>query len=64
MKQNRRSLLVTAASLITTSSFPVIAQSTFPSRPIRLVVPFLQADPQMLPLGQSLNALLTIWANQ
>lgn len=40
MKQNRRSLLVTAASLITTSSFPVIAQSTFPSRPIRLVVPF------------------------
>jgi tripartite-type tricarboxylate transporter receptor subunit TctC len=40
MKQNRRSLLVTAVSFISGSSFPVLAQSTFPSRPIRLVVPF------------------------
>ena len=40
MKQNRRSLLVTAVSFISASSFPVLAQSTFPSRPIRLVVPF------------------------
>jgi tripartite-type tricarboxylate transporter receptor subunit TctC len=40
MSQNRRSLLVTAASVIATASIPVIAQSTFPSRPIRLVVPF------------------------
>lgn len=40
MNQNRRTLLVTAASVITAASFPAIAQSTFPSRPIRLVVPF------------------------
>ena len=40
MKQNRRSLLVTAVSLISATSFPVLAQTTFPSRPIRLVVPF------------------------
>ena len=40
MKQNRRSLLVTAVSFISASSFPVLAQSIFPSRPIRLVVPF------------------------
>ena len=40
MKQNRRSLLVTALSFISASSFPVLSQSTFPSRPIRLVVPF------------------------
>jgi tripartite-type tricarboxylate transporter receptor subunit TctC len=40
MKQNRRILLVTVVSLLTASSFPVLAQSTFPSRPIRLVVPF------------------------
>jgi tripartite-type tricarboxylate transporter receptor subunit TctC len=49
MNQNRRSLLVTAASVITAASFPAIAQSTFPSRPIRLVVPFP-------PGGQLLNA--------
>ena len=40
MRQNRRSLLVTALGCISASSFPVLAQSTFPSRPIRLVVPF------------------------
>jgi tripartite-type tricarboxylate transporter receptor subunit TctC len=40
MKQNRRSLLVTALSFISVSSSTVLAQSTFPSRPIRLVVPF------------------------
>jgi tripartite-type tricarboxylate transporter receptor subunit TctC len=40
MNSNRRLLLVTAAGFVTTASIPVFAQSTFPSRSIRLVVPF------------------------
>lgn len=40
MKSNRRTLLVTAASFITATSLPVLAQPTFPSRSIRIVVPF------------------------
>ena len=40
MKQNRRTFLVTATSFIGTASFPVLSQSTYPSRSIRIVVPF------------------------
>ena len=40
MKPNRRVVLVAAASVLTAASMPALAQSTFPSRSIRLVVPF------------------------
>ena len=36
----RRAVLKTAATLAATSAFPVIAQSSWPSKPIRLLVPF------------------------
>lgn len=40
MKPNRRAWLATAAGFLTTASMPALSQSTFPSRSIRLVVPF------------------------
>jgi tripartite-type tricarboxylate transporter receptor subunit TctC len=40
MKLSRRELWVTAAGFLTTVSIPALSQSTFPSRSIRLVVPF------------------------
>ena len=40
MNPSRRIVLVSVASFLTASSIPTFAQSTFPTRAIRLVVPF------------------------
>jgi len=40
MQPKRRLFLVTAAGLVTAATIPVFAQTPFPSRSIRLVVPF------------------------
>lgn len=40
MNINRRSLLGSAGALCLSSAFPALAKSSFPSRPIKIVVPF------------------------